>query len=289
MRILRLCAAFSLAVCLLPAQMPGLVEADVRQPSASEVDPGTIEAIVNAASFAPGPFAPGTLISIRGSSLSETSVSALDDGRHALPRTLGGVEAVWNGESLPLLSVSPLEVRAQLPYRASPGSSSALYLRTAHIDGSVTLTNAEMIKITLANPGLFAFGGSDEPRPGLVVHAGVDGEAGAPVTRDNPAHPGQVIEIWAAGLGAVASNEQRPAPEMGVPFAGPDANVMAPIEASVAGRAAPVLSAILPAASIGVYQIRVLLPADLPSNNKTQLYVVQNGFASNTITLPVIR
>lgn len=242
------------------------------------------EAIANAASFRPGPLAPGTLIDIAGSHLADTSIAAPDDGVHALPTRLGGVEAVFDGCALPLLSVSPGEVRAQLPYRLGKAVAGSIYIRTEHADGTVTVTSAAGVKLTAASPGLFAFGGGQEPRSGLVVHAAASGAAGAPVTPQNPAAPGQVVVLWAAGLGATAS---RDAAKMGVPFAGPAAQSAVPVHAIVAGRPARVLSAALPSGSIGVYEIRVLLPPGLPADVKTPLLVTQNGYLSNTVTFPV--
>lgn len=242
------------------------------------------DAIANAASFRPGPLAPGTLIDIAGSHLADTSIAAPDDGVHSLPTELGGVQAVFDGIALPLLSVSPDEVRAQLPYRLGKAAAGSIYVRTEHPDGTVTVTNAAGVKLAAASPGLFAFGGGQEPRSGLVVHAGATGAAGAPVTTENAAAPGQVVVLWAAGLGATAS---RGAVKVGVPFAGPAAQSAVPVRAIVAGRPARVLSAALPPGSIGVYEIRVLLPPGLPADTKTPLLVAQNGYLSNTVTFPV--
>jgi uncharacterized protein (TIGR03437 family) len=246
------------------------------------------KAIANAASFASGPLAPGTLINIDGSDLADASASAPDDGVHSLPSKLGGIQVVFDGVALPLLSVSPGEVRAQLPYNFGNISAGSIFVRTEHAGGTVTVTNAAGLRSSAASPGLFAFGGGQEPRSGLVVHGDAQGQAGAPVTSDDPARPGQVVALWTAGLGAVSTGNNVKAPVMGVPFAGPDAQVVTTVHAVVAGRPAQVLSAVLPAGSIGVYEIRVLLPDDLPVNTKTPLLIMQNGYVSNTVTFPVV-
>lgn len=244
-------------------------------------------AIANAASFWPGPLAPGTLIDISGSKLAGTSVSAPDDGTHSLPLKLGGVQAIFDGIALPLLSVSPNEVRAQIPYALGSAAAASIYIRTEHENGNTTVSSAANVKLTAANPGLFAFGGGQEPRSGLVVHAGAQGQPGAPVTSGNPAVPGQVVVLWAAGLGALHTGKSNGA-RMGVPFAGPMAQTVVPVRAIVAGRHARVLSSVLPAGSVGVYEVRVLLPAGLPVNSRTPLLIVQNGTVSNTVTFPVM-
>jgi uncharacterized protein (TIGR03437 family) len=242
-------------------------------------------AVVNSASLAVGALSPGALITINGSGFTDAVANA-DEGAPRLPSKLDGIEVIFDGVALPLLSVSPVELRAQLPYEMSGASSGSLYIRTEHADGSVTITNAAALKLSATSPGLFAFGGV-EPRTGLILHSnGSAQQAGTPVTPDDPAKPGELLIFWAAGLGAVDNGSEK-GPAMGVPFAGPDAPVASRVSALVSGRTAQVLSAALPQGSIGVYEVRVQLPADLPGDPRTELLIAQDGNASNTVTIPV--
>jgi uncharacterized protein (TIGR03437 family) len=245
-------------------------------------------AISNSASLLAGPLAPGTLITITADRLADGTASAPDDTSQSLPTKLGNVEVLFNGVPLPLLSVSPTQVRAQIPYALGNASSASVYLRTQHNDGRVTITSASAVKIVPGNPGLFAFGGT-EPRSGLILHAstGPDGQSGTPVTSENPAKPGETLVVWAAGLGAVKDTSAATAPAVGVPYVGSNARVVAPVSALVNGRSAHVVSAVLPQGSIGIYEVRVVLPTDLPNDPRTQLLIAQNGYVSNRITVPV--
>jgi uncharacterized protein (TIGR03437 family) len=245
-------------------------------------------AISNSASLLAGPLAPGTLITITADRLADGTASAPDDTSQSLPTKLGNVEVLFNGVPLPLLSVSPTQVRAQIPYALGNASSASVYLRTQHNDGRVTITSASAVQIVPGNPGLFAFGGT-EPRNGLILHASTrpDGQSGTPVTSENPAKPGETLVVWAAGLGAVKDTSAVAAPAVGVPYVGSNARVVTPVSALVNGRSAHVVSAALPQASIGIYEVRVVLPTDLPSDPKTQLLIAQNGYVSNRITIPV--
>ncbi len=244
-------------------------------------------AVVNSASLTPGPVAPGTLITITGRDLSDLSEAAPDDSVHPLPNALAGVEVFMNGMMLPIVSASPGEVRAQVPYDPGNATVASLYVRTQHIDGTVTTSNAVAVKLLPATPGLFGFG-ANEPRIGMVLHTdSITGEPGAPVTLDDPASPGEVVVVWAAGLGLVQTGGDANVPAAGVPYDGPDAAVLDPVGALVSGRSAQVISATLPHGSIGVYEVRVQLPADLTGDGKTPLLISQEAAVSNTVTIPV--
>jgi len=244
-------------------------------------------AIVNSASLAAGPLAPGTLVTVSAAGLADGSASAPDDGIQPLPTKLGDVQVVFDGVPLPLLSVSPTQIRAQIPYAVENATAASVYVRTEHSDGRITITSATGVRIVPASPGLFAFGGT-EPRSGLILHASTNaaGQNGMPVTPENPAKPGETLIVWAAGLGSVDANATAPL-AMGVPYAGSEAQVAVPVNALVNGRSSRVVSAVLPQGSIGIYEVRVALPADLPNNPKTQLLIVQKGYVSNRITVPV--
>jgi uncharacterized protein (TIGR03437 family) len=244
--------------------------------------------ISNSASLIAGPLAPGTLVTLTGAALADGSASAPDDRVQPLPTKLGKIEVLFDGLPLPLLSVSPTQIRAQIPYALGNTSSASIYVRTEHNEDRITTTSAIAVKIVPANPGLFAFGGT-EPRSGLILHASRDseGQSGTPVTVENPARPGETLIVWAAGLGTVRDGNSPVRALMGVPYTGSDARVATPVSALVEGRSAALVSAVLPQGSIGIYEVRVLLPPDLPNNPKTQLLIAQNRYVSNRITVPV--
>jgi uncharacterized protein (TIGR03437 family) len=241
--------------------------------------------IVNAASLSPDPLAIGSLIDIEGSGLSDGTVSAPDENQQPLPTGLGGVQVFLNGLALPLLSVSPTEVRTQIPYTLDESTAVSLYVRTQHSDGQVTITNAVPLRTAPATPGLFGFGGP-EPRLGMILHAatGADG-AGTPVTAANPARPSEQLIVWATGLGTLDTDAP---PHAGVPYDGPgDPPLLYPVSASIDGQPAQVVSAQLPQGGIGIYSIHLLVPASMPAESVAHLVISQNGMSSNAVTFPV--
>ena len=345
--------------------------------------------------------APGTLVQINGLNLSDTQQSAPNQGG-GLPLNLGGVQVSMDGFQTPILSVSPTQVVAQVPFTFTDRSSSSVYIRTTHKDGSVTATSATPISIAPANPGLFATPNVAEPRPvynaatgasfathpagnpsaavsidgtvtagnvatitingtaynytvtstdtlttvvtGLVnaINAAPDryvvasaggsfnrvvltarqpgalgsnitiaGSASAsatvvvtaysattccasngtgPVTPANPALPNELITFYATGLGLVndPTNTAGNFAITGVPYNGPAANSAVDfVSATVNGETGQVINAGLLVGGVGIYAVQVQMPSDLAPSNNTQVYIAQDAFISNVVTIPV--
>jgi uncharacterized protein (TIGR03437 family) len=248
------------------------------------------DAVINSASLLPAAFAPGTLITIKGSGLSESSETAPDSSAEALPFELAGAQVYLNGSPLPVHSVSPEEIQVQLPYDLKEGTSGSLWVRTARQNGAVSVTNSVALRFAAVSPGIFAFGGK-EPRAGLLLHAGGNASLdsaskGSPISAGEPARSGEVITVWATGLGLL--DDHSPTIAAGMPYDAPDANVIIPVHALVDGQPASVLSAILPQGAVGIYEVRVLLPRGLPPNGTAKLILSQNNSASNVVTFPFV-
>ncbi len=113
--------------------------------------------------------APGTIVSLFGENLSEVSVGA-DPNITDLPLDLGGVQVYFDGIRAPIFSVSPTEVRAQVPWEVLDTQSINAWVRTQKANGQVSVSSAVSVPIVLQNPGIFAVPNADEPRPGLVYH-----------------------------------------------------------------------------------------------------------------------
>ena len=115
--------------------------------------------------------------------------------------------------------------------------------------------------------------------------------AGSQITNDNPAVPGEVITIYVTGIGQTTLEDGvTPAGITGKIYQGPALNVpVTPVDsAQVGGTTAQVLTAGLLPGFLGVYQVQLQLLDSLPTNLKTQLYIAQNVFTSNIVTIPVV-
>ncbi len=111
---------------------------------------------------------------------------------------------------------------------------------------------------------------------------------GSTISPSNPAAPGELISISAAGLGLFSDAGVQAALQAGQPYSGPVPNdVSNSVSATMNGQTAQVIFAGVPSGSYGVYQIQMIVPSGLPTNSATQLYIAQNAFVSNLVTIPI--
>ncbi len=114
-------------------------------------------------------------------------------------------------------------------------------------------------------------------------------EAGALITEDNPAVPGETIVVLATGLGVLSGEDARNAMINGQPYNGPDLNDVVEFVSSLAGgKTANVLFSGLRKGTVGVYEVHLELNADLPTNPKTNVTIAQSFQVSNIFTIPLV-
>ncbi len=116
-------------------------------------------------------------------------------------------------------------------------------------------------------------------------------EAGALVTEDNPAIAGEIITVFATGLGLVEPDEARQAQETGVIYQGPEINRPAGRDSFVSslagGKTANVLYSGLQRGTFGLYRVDLQLNVGLPTNPLTPVTIAQGFQVSNIVTIPV--
>jgi uncharacterized protein (TIGR03437 family) len=111
---------------------------------------------------------PGTLVSIFGTKLADTTASAPATGKF-LPNEIAGARVYVDGARVPMLFASPTQINAQIPINVNDATSVSLYVQTHHTDGTITATTPVSITIVPENPGIFATG-KNEPRAAIVYH-----------------------------------------------------------------------------------------------------------------------
>jgi uncharacterized protein (TIGR03437 family) len=112
--------------------------------------------------------APGTLIVINGKNLSESSETDPGTGQYA-PTELAGTQVFIDGSPVPVTSVTPTQITAQVPMFGGDSESASLYVQTSHADGPPTTSIAVPVDIVPENPGIYAGTGTD-PRLATAMH-----------------------------------------------------------------------------------------------------------------------
>ena len=218
--------------------------------------------ILNAASGAAG-IAPGAWISIFGSNLAQSALSAgsADLVNGYLPGTLGGTKVTINGKSAFLNYVSPAQINLQAPDDTATGTVTVSVSNAAGTATATALLQSVM-------PGLFAANNyvlAVRPAGGVLV-----GSTGA------PAKPGDVLEVFGTGLGPTT-----PSMPAGLVFSGAYAAVGTPT-VTIGGIAATVSYCGLIGA--GLYQINLTVPAAL-APGAYPVIVTQSGASSPATAL----
>ncbi len=113
---------------------------------------------------------------------------------------------------------------------------------------------------------------------------------GSKITPTNPAAPGETITLSAAGLGVLTNLSGAVIANIptGQPYSLDVVNsANASVSATMGSSTAQIVSAGLPQGSYGIYQVQMIVPQNQAANAATPVYIAQNAFISNTVTVPV--
>ena len=220
-------------------------------------------AIGNAASFQPGPLAPGSIFTIFANNLAGETVSA---SAAPWPTSLSGLTVKLNGIAAPLLYVSPTQVNAQVPYEIPPGRA----MLTVESNGVVA--GPAPIAIAAAAPGIFTDGAG---------RAAALNQDFSPNVAGNPAAVGSVISVYFTGQGLVD-------PAVATGYAAPTdglSQTLAATTATIGGQMATVTFCGLAPGFVGLGQANLVVP-DLPPGDYTVTLNI-NGRDSNPATITI--
>ncbi len=135
--------------------------------------------------------APGTVVSVVGEDLCDGEEAA-PAGADPLPNELSGVQVYFDGMRAPLLSVSPTQINAQVPFEVNDTNGINAYVRSKRRDGRITVSTAVGVPVIPSNPGIFAHPGTD-PRQGVILHG--SSQASGTVSVDGTAQAGDVATV----------------------------------------------------------------------------------------------
>jgi uncharacterized protein (TIGR03437 family) len=231
------------------------------------VAPPQISSIVNAADLKPG-IAPGGLISVFGSQLSPINLAT---SQMPLPTALAESCLSVNGLPVPILFVSPNQVNAQMPFESI--GNVTLILRTP--GGTSDNFNLQVLP---GAPSVFRSGAAG---PFTNLPTIVRADDNLLLTDSHPVHKNanEYLVIYLTGLGQTS-----PAVATGSPAPMALTSALTKPAVSLGGVDIPVAYWGLTPGQVGVYQINVKVPANVPTGLSVPLAITQGSFSTS---LPV--
>src|ERR1039457_6934587 len=216
----------------------------------------TPDNIVNASDFSSGPFAPNSVLSIFGANLAwdARQLAGADIVNDTLPTTLASVSVYVDNWPVPLIYVSPTQVNFIIPGNEIDGNVPLRVVRQGVTGPEITL------QLIDAAPALFA-------SAGYAIATLPDGTL---LTPDAPAHAGDVVVVYATGLGKTLPN---PAPGA-IPLTADLIAGLSTLNVYLNGVAidpALIFYAGVSPCSAGLYQINLVLPASTPTDPEIQI------------------
>jgi|YNPBryunderm2012_1023409.scaffolds.fasta_scaffold00038_10 uncharacterized protein (TIGR03437 family) len=240
--------------------------------------------VVNAASNASGPLAPYAIASLYGTGLaySRRAVAEKDIRGGLLPTELDGVRVLVEGMAAPLYYVSPEQINFLIPYNAGARFPTQVTLRVT-LDGRA----GPEIRVPLneAAPALFQLDATTPVVTTVRKAEGSDEHRVVVISKDEPARPGEIVTLWATGLG-------RTQPPVAWPQLPREAFRIANwqrFQILLAGTAIPaehVLYAGVAPNFAGLYQINVRLPEDAGKDPEIRI-AVGEAISPEGLRLPV--
>lgn len=217
---------------------------------------------VNAAGGQTG-VVPGSIVTIRGSGLAPNVRGCIEPGTiiGPLPTTLAGVTVTFGSHPAPIFHVCNTggveQVTVQAPFELGPGSVPV----KVTVDGGETLVND--VQVLYAQPGIFETVGADGRRYAVVARPN-----GTFVSPTNPAQRGEILRLYATGLGPVLPLAKTNQPGV------PGQMVYLPVIVGVGNAGVRVVSAEYAQNMIGVYVVTFEVPADARTGTEVALDLV---------------
>jgi uncharacterized protein (TIGR03437 family) len=233
--------------------------------------------VVNAASGEVGSgLAPGSYISIFGAALAEaTNVYKTTYLPLSLSNISVGFDIPGRNLSYParIHFISPAQINVQIPWELA-GQATAL------LKVSVGEFSTERYQVTVNDfsPAAFEF---TDPGSGRLLAAALDQNFGV-VTVANPVRRGQVVQLFANGMGPVVNPPASGEPASTQTLSSCRANP----EVTIGGVNAPVQFCGLAPGFVGLYQVNVTVPNGAATGLQP-VVMRSGGVTSKTATLPV--
>ena len=226
-----------------------------------------VTGIVNAASYANGPVAPGEIVAIFGQNLGPRDIALGGfDKNGIMTSQLSATQVTFNGVPAPLIYSSYGAVAAIVPYEVAGADQIAVQVS---FNGQSSAT--QTVPASVAAPGVFAADASGSG-PGAILNGDYSLN-----TLDNPVTAGGIVVVYATGGGQT----NPPATTGGI--TGSAASLAADVAVTVGGQPATILYAGNAGGEVaGAVQLNLQLPAGVTGT--VPIVVTVGGYQSQPTT-----
>lgn len=224
------------------------------------------DGIVDAADFQSKPVAPGSLITIMGTDLSDVQDEAISD---RLPMSLSWVtvsfytaNGSWPGK---IRYVSPEQINVQVPWELEGQTSAQI-----RIGNYGAFSKRVNLRLASYAPSIFSY----EDESGEQVAAAFGPNGNTIGMESAPASHGQTVLLLVSGLGAVKDRTNKKSETIGAP------------SITIGGVAAQVLSSNLMPECTGVYEVTAIVAGNTPAGSQDVVLSV-GGHTSSSAKLHI--
>ena len=226
------------------------------------------DAVFNAASLQTGAIAPGEVVNIQGLNLGPSPAVVASAGD--LPTSLAGVQVTFDGAPAAISYASSSVLTVQVPFSVQPGKQTD----TRVIYQSMSSDSVTLDVLNVATGVYTQSANGRSP----VTAVNPDGSLNSV---SHPAPKGQIVTIYAAGLGTVT-----PALATGqTPPSSPVSTTVSPVTVEVDGIGANVPFAGAAPGFPGLYQINFQIPQGAGSGARSLVLNSQGVFSQFGITI----
>jgi len=239
----------------------------------SQVIP-SIGGATNAASYAPGPVAPGEIVTIFGTGMGPSVLVPLQiTGAGTVNSNLGGTQVFFGSYPAPLIYSSATQVSAIVPYEVAGTGTTSLTIEYQGMQ-STPMT----VPVLDSLPGIFTSSTLGYGQGAIVNQDGTVNSS------QNGAEPGSVVSIYATGAG-----QTNPSGADGTITGNVLATPQLPVTVQISGEAAQVLYAgAAPGEPAGVLQVNAQIPSDVPrGTNVSVVITVGNANSQAGVTVAI--
>ncbi|MCX6628416.1 MAG: hypothetical protein NTW28_12395, partial [Candidatus Solibacter sp.] len=225
----------------------------------------------NSASYATGPVAPGSILTIFGSNIGPRDLVSGTFANGQIATNAGGVQVTFDGTPAPVLYARANQVGVIVPFEVAGKTQSAVQL-------SLNGQPAPMVQqpVSPTAPGIFTTASTGNGQASVINQTGTVNAANAPAAK------GSVVAIYMTGAGQLV-----PAGKTGALGTATQA-IAAPVTVTIGGLDATLTYAGAAPTSIqGLYQINATVPAGTASGSVPLQVKVGGVSAQGAVTMYV--